>query len=285
MNMNRVVSSMVLMSVVTTVNHGAEVATFLEPYRDVDVASPEMGTLASVRVREGDVIERGQILATLDQAVLNASMDVARAAMEARGKLQSAEVELRLQSERLKKLEGLRRRQHASDEELNKAKAQQEIARSQVQAVQEELDVKTAEFARIKAQLELKRIRSPIDGTVTILSKDPGEFVSPTDPVVAKVVQLDPLLAVFSVPLSDARALQADQQVALHVGLARTLVKGKVEFVSPTVDPQSATVRVKVRIPNASRRLQSGDGCWLQVPDGRAGSKAPRPGRPADAGR
>ena len=44
--------------------------------------------------------------------------------------------------------------------------------------------------------------------------------------VVVKVVQLDPLLAVFSVPSLDARELKTDQEVQLAVGVDRQKVRG-----------------------------------------------------------
>jgi RND family efflux transporter MFP subunit len=129
------------------------------------------------------------------------------------------------------------------------------------------LEVKSAEFARIQAQLEQKRIKSPIDGVVTRVFRDVGEFVSAADPVVVKVVQLDPLLVVFSVPTAETRDLRVGQTVPLRVGSKRAKLNGVIEFVSPTSDAQSGTARVKVRIPNPEGRFQSGDGCWLPIDD------------------
>lgn len=149
--------------------------------------------------------------------------------------------------------------------EIARATVQMAIAEAQVLAVRDELGVKTADFERIKMQLEQKRIKSPINGTVTHVYKDVGEFVSASEPVVLKVVQLDPLLVVFSVPASEARDLKVNQEVPLAVGNERSHVNGMIEFVSPTADAQSGTARVKIRIPNSNGRFQSGDGCWLQM--------------------
>ncbi|MEO1979139.1 MAG: biotin/lipoyl-binding protein [Fuerstiella sp.] len=43
---------------------------FTEPYADINMAASEMGTLANVAVKDGDVVKAGQLLANLDDAVL-----------------------------------------------------------------------------------------------------------------------------------------------------------------------------------------------------------------------
>jgi multidrug efflux pump subunit AcrA (membrane-fusion protein) len=63
---------------------------FTEPYADISMAAGEMGTLARVEVKDGDEVQAGQLIANLDDAVLRASLEVARAGMSATGDMQSA---------------------------------------------------------------------------------------------------------------------------------------------------------------------------------------------------
>ena len=255
----------ILFASLATASSAREITSFVEPYRDIDVSSPEMDTISKIHVREGDRVSSGQVLAVLNEEVLQATLTVARKAKEAQGKLLSAEAELQLQSDLLEKLRGLFRRNHSTNGEITRAEAQLDIVSARVRAVRDEMDVKAADFDRIKAQLEQKRIKSPIDGIVTHIYKDSGEFVSATEPVILKVVQLNPLLVVFSVPSVDAEQLAADLEVPLAIGKRRVSTTGVIEFVSPTTDAQSGTVRVKVRIPNSKGEFRSGDACWLQL--------------------
>ena len=78
-----------------------EIDGFTEPYRDIDVAAPEMGQIDRLEVREGDRVKAGQVLARLDDEVWKASLEVARAAMESAGRVEAAEAELRLCQETL----------------------------------------------------------------------------------------------------------------------------------------------------------------------------------------
>lgn len=265
MNSTRLTTLVAVLSLALSQARGGEIAAFVEPYRDVDVASSELGTVAYLNVEEGDRVQEGQVLAGLDEAVLNAALEVAKTAKEALGRLRSAEAELEMRVDRLKKIQQLVERRHASQEELARAASQVEIAKAQVIAVQEELAVKSAEYNRIQAQINQKRIKSPIDGVVTRVFKDAGEFVSASDPTIVKVVQLSQLKVEFSVPASAAREFKPGQRITLEVGRERQERPGVVEYVSPTTDAQSNTVRVKIRVDNQSGLMRGGDTCWLAI--------------------
>lgn len=239
---------------------------FTEPYRDVDIAAGEMGTLAAIEVKEGDRVTAGQIVARLDEEVLQATLEMVRAEADFQGRLESAVAEFELQSDLLARLEELRAQKHASHQEVARAQTQKMIAEARLKSVREELAVKQREVQRITAQLKQRRLVSPIDGVVTRIYKDVGEFLSPSDPVAIKVVQLDPLLVVFAVPFDAARRFKANETVRVRVDSKSNEVEGLIEFVSPTADPQSGTTRVRVRLPNPDEQLLSGIPCRLLVP-------------------
>ena len=260
----RLVASVILVVALnSTQTFGDEIESFSEPYQDIDVAASEAGSIAEIDVREGTLVKAGQIVARLDERVLRASLEIAKAGKKSRGKLDSALAELHLQTETLSKLEELLSRKHASQREVDRTRAQKEIAEARVKSVREDLLVKTLEYERIRAQIQRRRSYAPIDGIVTRIYKDRGEFVSPGDPVIMKIVQLDPLLIVFSVPVELASPLKVDQSVSLQIGPERTAAEGIVEFVSPTADAQSGTTRVRIRLPNPTKQLPSGAPCRL----------------------
>ena len=67
----------------------------------------------------------------------------------------------------------------------------------------------------------------------------------------------------FSVPAAYGRELKIDQSVEIRIGISDRLANGNIEFVSPTANPQSGTVRVRVRVPNPDEALPSGTNCRL----------------------
>ncbi len=244
-----------------------EIEGFTQPSREIDVASVETGILIAVDVEEGNRVQRDQLLAQLDQDVIEASLKIADKQQQLRGQLDSAQAELRLREDRLLKLHRLLENRHASQEEVDRAAAERDIARARVLAAEEALDVKRLEYERIQAQLDRRSIRSPVDGVVKRVHKEIGEFVAPTDPVILTVVKLDPLLAVFAVPSGQAGRLTPGETVSLGFESEKAAVSGSVKSVSPVVDAQSSTVTVKVELPNPQGAYRSGERCVLVLPE------------------
>lgn len=244
-----------------------EIQGFTEPYQDIDVAASDMGIVEEILVKEGDRVTRDQLLVRMDAEVLEVTLRIAGRLKEARGRLEAATEELELQTKMVSKLKQLRSRQHASHQELERAQTQMRIAEAQLKETKEELEVKTLEHERARVQWERRRLRCPINGIVTGVFKDRGESVLLSDPVILKVVQLDPLLVIFLVPADQARTLKHGQKVNVRIAEYQDKTKGTVEFVSPTTDPQSGLTRVRVRLPNQGELLPCGATCYLLLDD------------------
>ena len=240
-----------------------EIQSFTEPYRTIKLAAAESGIVIGLNVEEGDTVEKDQPLADLNQGVLKASVEIARGHRDSVSGLKSAESELKLRSDRLKKLQELRLSGNASEEEVNLAQLEFEVAEARVLQVRETLEIKLLEYERIRLQLGLRTVRSPIDGVVTEIFRDVGEFVSPADPVVLTIVQLNPLRATFSIPMSDVTSVRKGQTVAVRIDGVEKPVNAQVELVSPVINAESQTVRVKVELPNPGNRIRSGAKCFF----------------------
>lgn len=234
---------------------------FLEPYKTIDVAANESGIIDVLEVVEGQIVKKGQPVAVLDNDVHKVALEIAKRSAAAKGQLNGASAELKLATIRLRKLEALRQKDHATPEEINRAELDVATAEARLQIAQETLEIRAAEYERYRIQLERRTVRSPIDGVVTVVHREQGEFVSPNEPVVVSVVQLDPLIASFSVPVATANSLSARQSVRLNLASSNLLVEGQVEFISPLTNPQTGTVTIKVRIPNSEGKLRSGEKC------------------------
>jgi RND family efflux transporter MFP subunit len=208
------------------------------------------------------------VLATLDNEVHETALAIARKSMEAQGGLNAALAEVQLRKDRLEKFEALRAKDHARQEEVDRARAELAMAEARLLAVREELQIKKLEYEKIKAQIERRTIRAPLDGVVTRLHKDEGEFVAANDPNVVTVVQLKQLLATFSVPAARARDMRVGEKVRLDFSEGQPTAEGAVEFIAPVIDAESGTVRVKVRLENSSGACRSGERCTLNLSPG-----------------
>lgn len=245
----------------TTIAQSETIESFVEPYRQAAVPAAEIGVLSEVLVVEGDQVSANQLVAKLDDSILQASAKVAAAAMESKGALMAAESDNDSRLQQLASYKQLQEQGNASPREYERALNEQAKAAARLQAAREDLEIRRLEFHRVKAQIAMREIKSPISGHVVLIEKERGEFVSPTDPVVMQVVQLDTLKAIFAVPQQAVVNIAIGQQVDLVVGYQSTTAKAIVDFVSPIADPQSGTVRVKLRIANTDKRLKSGSTC------------------------
>ncbi len=249
------------------------VEAFTEPYRRIAVPAAEVGVIESLPVQEGDTVVASQLLGKLNDSVLKSSLAIAETAMNARGAIETAEIEQKMRKRHLQSYLLLREQGNATKLELARATTELHQAESRLQSVREELEVRQLEYLRVKQQIGQRRIVSPIDGVVIAIDKEAGEFVSPTDPVVLHIVQLDQLKVVFSVPIDVAKGLETGRMVSLMIGYDGMRCKGQVEFISPIANPESNSVRVKVRIENKDRQYPSGVSCRWQITGPRSKSR------------
>jgi RND family efflux transporter MFP subunit len=263
---HRIVLSTLIASVVVSTAHAVEIEGFTEPYRSINVAAVESGIVINLLVQEGAKVTRHQPLAALNQDVLKATLDIAKTQRDATSALKSAESELKLRADRLAKLQQLRDRGVASEEEVFRATLEAEIAEAHLTSAKETVEIKALDYERIRLQLEHRTVKSPIDGFVTQIFREVGEFVAPTDPVVMTVVQLDPLAVTFPVPASHAFTLRAGQTLPLRIEGDNRPASAKVEFVSPVVNAETQTVRVRVLLSNSSLKHRSGAKTYLDIP-------------------
>jgi len=185
-----------------------------------DLVPETTGTVVAIRAEEGDVVRRGQVLAIID----NATLDAALARAEA---------------------------------ELTKAKAELDKIRSlHAQGVVSDRDLQDAEYAEATARTALQEARatqghtrlvSPINGTVATRQLEYGEVAG--GQLAFQVVDLTRLRVVLQLPERDIGRLQVGQTAWLtSVYDEETAVPGHVERIAPTVDPLSGTVRVTVTL-------------------------------------
>ena len=261
-----VLPTVVMLWITTAYSHvrGEVLDTFTEPFEKSELATDDAGTIHQVNVKLGEPIARGQILARLDSRVLGARLRAAESRAASTARLRAAKATLDQAQRRLGKLRDISDRGHATSTEIQNAQTAVLLAETDVELAQEGQTQNQAEVDRIEAEIERRQTRSPFDGVVTRIHRRPGEYVSPSDPVIITVVRLDRLRAKFYLSTQRAETLQLQQPVALS--LAGREVEGYVEYVSPVTDPDGRTVRVDVVIDNPNLNHRSGVPCKLRTP-------------------
>jgi RND family efflux transporter MFP subunit len=236
---------------------------FLEPAEDVLVSAVEIGRLERVNVKVGDRVVAGQEVARLEDDLQEISVEIAKQQALMKGEWEVAAAERTMQRNRRAQLQALVEQGTARPDELARAESDLAIAEARVGAAQEEQLSRQMEARRQEVQLERRRIVSPIKGIVARVMRQPGEYISPGESAVVRVLSKDSLVAVFNLPASDAVQLRVGQVVPLRPRTVPRAVEGMVESISPAIDGESGTVAVRIRIDNRDEILFPGDRCVM----------------------
>ncbi|MBC7861224.1 MAG: efflux RND transporter periplasmic adaptor subunit, partial [Burkholderiaceae bacterium] len=215
----------------------------------VELRSQTTSILKQVHIREGQFVQAGQLLFTLDWRSERASVDKA-AAQLARDQATLADIERQcLRSEEL-----------AAQKFISKGASEALLAQREAQRALIQGDLAALRSAQVA--LDNATIRAPMAGRVGAINVYPGSLVQPTV-VLATVTQIDPVAVTFAVPESHLQTLLEQQKsgaVAVRAKLAQgdKTVNGKLSFIDSAVDPVAGTIRVKAQFDNRDSALWPG---------------------------
>jgi RND family efflux transporter MFP subunit len=251
---------------VRSIAGNVSVPVFLVPYESPEISSVETGVIAEILVKLGQRVEKGQELIKLDLDVLEAQLAVVEAQAEGKGRIMAAEADFELQSDRLQKLLELPAGR-TNQAEIARQRAATRSTEGLLLAAQEEVAIFELSAARIRAEIERRILRSPIDGVVVEIVKEVAESVSTMrsqsgEPdYLIRVVKLDVLKALAYLPYDSARHLKEGDMLKVATETQsgeETVVSGVVEYASKILKGPTRTIEVRLRIDNEKGLLRGG---------------------------
>jgi membrane fusion protein (multidrug efflux system) len=212
---------------------------------EASVAAEVSGRLTSIRIPEGAAVAAGDVVLEIDRERRELALENERALVgEARAAISEAEREVargrRLQS-----------RQAASKARLEDAETALLRARSRHQA---------AEAKRGLAERALRdaSVAAPFDGLVARRYVSVGDYVSQGQKLY-DLVALNPIEVEFRLTERDSGRVELGDPVTVRVAShPEEVFTARVNLVSPRIDPDTRTLRVKALLDNADGRLRPG---------------------------
>ncbi|WP_210640732.1 efflux RND transporter periplasmic adaptor subunit [Pseudomonas sp. Tri1] len=221
------------------------------------------GILTKLMVKEGQLVRKGDLLATIDDRSIRASLDQARAQLgESQAQLAVAQVNLK----RYKLLsvdDGVSKQTYDQQQALvNQLKATAQGNQAAIDSAQ--------------VQLSYTQIRSPVSGRVGIRNVDEGNFLRTSDAEgLFTVTQIDPIAVEFSLPQQMLPTLQrliaAPEQalVKAYIGAdgapGELLGEGRLSLIDNQINTNTGTLRAKAEFDNAAQRLWPGQLVTLKI--------------------
>jgi RND family efflux transporter MFP subunit len=202
------------------------------PLREVVIGSPVEAPIEAIKVREGDKVEKGELLVVLHSKMEQLEAKRAAAAVEKR------EFEFK------------------SSENLFKDKiiSEDEALQSRV-----ELDLAKLTLEMAEEQVNRRQLKAPFSGIVVERFLEVGEMVRPSEPVLV-LLDLKQVYVQFYVRAENLSEIRVDQSASIvfpSLSINEPVV-GQVDFIDPRVDAASGLLRVRVLLENEEGTIKAG---------------------------
>jgi membrane fusion protein, multidrug efflux system len=229
----------------------AEFVGRAEALEKVDLRARVQGFLGPRLFKDGDEVNEGQVVFTIEKEPFEAAVDQRKA------QLASAQATLANADRQLARTAELTGKGNAPVAQLDQRTAEQGQAKAAV--MEAEANLRDAQI-----QLSYTDIKSPISGRIGRSAVSPGNLVGPDSGVLATVVKDDPMQVLFSVTqreMLEARDSEVTGKVRARVRLANGSLyseKGRVDFLDVQVNPRTDGQTVRAMFPNPDDILTSG---------------------------
>lgn len=210
----------------------------LEPEREVTILARVEGEVEEVLVEEGQEIEEGTTLCSIDQEELRIAEKLAR-------------IEFEQAKRNFDRLAGLLETKSTSPQEVEDARAA--------------LDRSEANHQRAMLDLSHSQPHALFGAMVVNREIEPGQAVRVGDPLFT-IADLSPLRIRLQLPESQITEIEVGQSCELRSERTSDIVSvGEVERISPVVDRESLTVEVLVRFEDAADLVRPGSFAHVEI--------------------
>ncbi|KJC47210.1 hemolysin secretion protein D [Bradyrhizobium sp. LTSP885] len=238
------------------------------PIKSVDLVARVQGFLQAINYQDGTFVKEGTTLFTIEPETYKLKLEQAQAAeVGAQATVKQAEADFKRQSD-------LVQRQAVSQATLDSSTSSRDNAQASLQQAQVNTRIAAVNYG-------YTNVAAPFDGIVSNHLVSVGELVGVASPTqLATIVQLDPIYVNFNVSEQDVQRVRDEarkrgmttneiRQLPIEVGLQTETGyphKGKLDYISPTVNQSTGTLPVRGLVPNPDRVLLPGFYVRVRVP-------------------
>lgn len=207
-----------------------------EADRKVIATARTSGIVREIRVRRGQAVKEGEVIAVLSDEAREAQVAQARALVAQR----KAEFEAR-----------------------SRLVAQGTLPKLELGNLESQFRTAEATLAAAEAELDRGFVRAPWSGIVNEVPAEIGQALSPGKEI-AQIIALNPMLAVAEVAERRVGGIRVGDTAEIRLVTGDT-AKGRVRFVSKTASPTTRTYRVDVEVPNPDGTIPDGISAEISI--------------------
>jgi membrane fusion protein, heavy metal efflux system len=243
---------------VTAISAGTAVtapgSVMANAYREIKVTPIAAGIVTKVHVELGAVVRRGAPLLTLFSAEL----------AESQTKYMSMSAMLEADHKKLERTRKLVEIGAASRQDLEEITAVHETHAAEVEAARQRLQLLGLSAEQVRALASPSQVVStivvpaPIAGVITSRSANLGQVVAMGQELLS-VTDLSEVWVVGELYEQDFAMVRVGSEAAMTTAAYPGLMlRGRVSYIDPRVDPQARTAKARIEVPNSDGRLRLG---------------------------
>jgi len=240
----------------------------IQPWQVVEMRSPSEGIISKIRVQRGDTVKAGDVLVELDSSVERSAAQLAEYRSTMRGRIKAATERLEYASKKLQRQSELQKEHFVAAQSRDDALAEMAVAQADLDDARENQQLAKLDYRHALDLLNLRTLRSPLDGVVMDRMLNPGDLTqSGTDMRgILKIAQTDPLRVEVVLP--------GDYYGKLRLGMTGVVTPEKMSGHYPAVitvidrvfDAASGTFGVRLELPNRREDIPGGIRCQVEFP-------------------
>lgn len=231
------------------------------------IAGRIMGTITSLKVKEGDMVTAGQVLLTIDDRELTERVKSAEAGYrEALKALEAAKQNRSMVDITFQRYKKLFDGKAISEQEIDQVETQKKMADIEFERVNEMVNRAKAGLAEVQVSQGFTAIKSPSAGIVTEKKTELGSMAMPGMPLLT-VEDVSALRLEANVDEKISGKLKRGMSVNVVIDSIGQQIKGRISEIVPVIDPMSRTFPVKIEIKGSG--LRSGLYARIKIPVGK----------------
>jgi len=233
------------------------------PEAAVSVSGPVEGVLDRVHVDRGDLVKTGQVIATMESSVERATVLLAQAKVDKESAMKSGQTRVEFGDRRYVRTLEMFKKELVAIKDMDEAETAKYLAEYELLDATEEKRLAKTDLERAQAVLELKTIRSPINGVVVERLLTSGEFTKQAP--ILRLAQIDPLRVEVIVPVALFGRIKVGHSAEVYPEAPLGGTWGaKVTVVDRVIDAASGTFGVRLALPNHDLKLPAGLKCRVK---------------------
>jgi RND family efflux transporter MFP subunit len=235
------------------VNEYFETAGTLKAQSVSEVASRVMGTVTSLKVKQGDAVKAGDVLLELDSKDLVERYKAAQAGYdEAYRSLESAKEKRSLAQTTYTRYKSLAAQNAVAQQQVDEIESQKKVADSEFERASAAAVRASSNLEEAKVTLGYAKVTAPTDGVVTRRNIEVGSMARPGEPLIT-VEDVSQFRVDINIDERLAGLVKVDMPIDVEIDGIGAGIKGRASEVVPSVDPASRTFLVKVAVPSQER--------------------------------